>query len=470
MQSGLTRRVRGSISLRLAILYSLTFSIGIVAAFFISYFQFQRNLEKSTQEILHSKSQEAAAVLSSRGLRGLSSFLSGEKIRILNAQYMIRVLNEEGETLFLKPSVQDKNFDFEGAFKKQQPPGRILGWSRLAAIDDEDMFDILTERVGEEFYLQVGRSNEDHADLLEDMIHVFAATGALFIILSGGLGIWYAQRSLAPLRGLLATIKGIEKGDLSQRVDTGHSRDEMRDLGETFNRMIARIEKLVEVMKNSLDNVAHDIRTPLTRIRIVAEDALLSKNPATATEALQDCAESATEVSDLVSQLLSISEAEAGTMALQLEKCSLKEILDGVAEVYELVAQDKEISLSVACDPELSWKLDRRRIKQAVGNLVDNAIKFSPAKSSVFLTAQIEGDNLHINVTDAGSGISEGDLSRIWDRLFRGDQSRSTKGAGLGLAIVRSIVMAHGGKTAAAVHHPKGMIFSILLPRISNPS
>lgn len=469
MPFDLIKKIRSSISLRLAVLFSLTFSIGLVAAFFVSYIQFQRMLEKSTQEILHSKFQEAAAVLSSGGVRGLSTFLASEKIRMMNAQFMIRVLTENGDTLFLKPSVQEKNFDFEGAFKTQKPPARIVGWSRLAAIDDEDKFDFLTERVGTQYFLQVGRSNEDQEDLLGGMLGVFAATGALFIALSGGLGLWYAHRSLAPLRNLLTTIRGIESGDFSKRVDVGDAQDEMRDLGDTFNRMVVRIEKLIEVMKNSLDYVAHDIRTPLTRIRAVAEDALLSKNPMAAVEALQDCAEGAAEISVLVDQLLSISEAEAGTLSVRLEDCNVEKILEDVSEIYEFVALEKQISVSIKCDSCLTWVLDRKKIKQAIGNLVDNAIKFSPAGSLVVLSAHDNEDHLRINVADNGIGISEADLSRVWDRLFRGDRSRTTNGSGLGLAIVRAIVLAHTGKAVANANEQTGMTFSLLLPRINSP-
>ena len=468
MPFGLTKRFRSSISLRIAFLFCVTFSVALVAAFAISYFQMTFTLEKSRREVLSSKLREAAAILTSSDIRGLKDFLSDEKNRILNAPYMIRVLSVNGDTLYLKPSVQEKKFDFDSAFKKVENPDKILGWNSLAAIDDEDMFNILTEKVGDQFYLQIGKSNEDHEDVLGTMLDVFMATGGIFILLSAGLGFWYARKSLAPLRSLLATIKTIEGGDLSQRVTLSGARDELHDLGDTFNRMIVRIEKLVQVMRDSLDNVAHDIRTPLTKIRGIAEDALTSNNPTPLKEALQDCAENAAEVSELVDQLMSISEAEAGALQLRYSDCNLNELLCDVADIYEFVAQEKVISISVNCNSDLHWQLDRKRIKQALGNLIDNAIKFSPDGSKIEISSYVQERSLYIGVKDRGVGISEADLSRIWDRLFRADKTRTTKGLGLGLSIVRSVVIAHNGKVEAAPNPDGGMTFSFVIPQFAH--
>jgi signal transduction histidine kinase len=421
-------------------------------------------LEQFSREVLSSKIHEAETILLSEGKAGLEKFFSSEKNKILNAPYMIRVMNLTGDSVYLKPSVQEKKFDFSSLKKKVSDPGRLVGWSSFAAIDDEDRFEILTEKVGDQFYLQVGRSNENHEDVLDKMLTVFIVTGSIFVFLSALFGLWYARRSLAPLRDVLLTIKKIESGDLSNRVEVLGPHDELRDLGETFNRMIARIEKLILIMRESLDNVAHDIRIPLTRIRAVAEDALTSQSPTPLKEALQDCAENASEVSELVDQLMSISEAEAGTLSLQYSDCHVQTLLQDIVDIYEFVAQEKSIQLSVICDSDFRAVLDRKRIKQVIGNLVDNAIKFSPDQTQIQIEAKSEGASLRVEVRDQGSGVSDADLARLWDRLYRGDKSRTTKGSGLGLSIVRSIVMAHGGQVDAKSGAQGGMVFYFLIP------
>ncbi|MBC7466171.1 MAG: HAMP domain-containing histidine kinase [Bdellovibrio sp.] len=466
MLFGLSKRIRSSISLRIAFLFCATFAVGLAIAFLVTYFELTYSLERSSREILSSKLQEAKTLVSTDGIPGLRHFLAIEKNRILNAPFLFRVLNVDGETLYLKPSIQETQFDFENAFNTKIDPVKSLGWQSLSAIDDEDKFNILTERTDADLFLQVGRSSEEREGLLEEILLNFAIIEVILVFMSAFFGIWYARKSLAPLRELLKTILLIEKGNLSQRVPAGQSEDELRDLGETFNRMIARIEKLIQVMHESLDNVAHDIRTPLTRIRAVAEDALLSKNPPQLKEALEDCAEGATNIADLVDQLLSISEAESGEMKLRLELCDIKNLLTEVVEIYDFVAIEKEITMTVATEPDhLEWMVDRKRMKQATANLLDNAIKFSGLSTKVSLQAKIDRNELVISVTDQGEGILDADIPRIWDRLFRADKSRATKGLGLGLSIVRSVAIAHHGRYQVVNNKPRGTTFSIFIPK-----
>jgi signal transduction histidine kinase len=454
-----------SLSLRLALLFTLTFTVGLALAFFIAYWQLSNSLEKSSKEVISSKLIETSALLHTGGIPGLTEFLSSEKNKILNAPFMVRVLAEDGKSLYTKPSVQAKNFDFASDFGKADPPKTFLGWHALSAINDEDKFDILTAQAGSGLYIQIGKSSEDREEILEDLLGIFAVTGVGLILISGALGIWYARKSLSPIRGLLTTIKKIENGNLSERVASGNSNDELQDLSQTFNRMIARIEKLVQVMRESLDNVAHEIRTPLTRIRAVAEDSLLTGTPASIKVALEDCAEGAEDISELVDQLMSITEAEIGALKLKYESCDLKLLLEDVVDIYELVAEEKRITIKISV-PErgLTWPLDRKRIKQVVGNLLDNAIKFSPAGSSIEISAARHGEKLEFSVKDQGCGIAEPDLEKIWDRLFRGDRSRTTSGLGLGLSIVRAIVIAHSGEINAVSEVNGGMNFSVSLP------
>jgi signal transduction histidine kinase len=470
MPSARTKWFRPSISLKISILFSLLFTVGLIGALSATYFQISRSLEKSSREVIGAKSAEAESILKAEGINGLKDFFSEEKNRILNAPYMIRVLSRNDEPLYLKASVQEKNFDFEHAFQAEKISENLLGWHSIAAIDDEDKFDILTQRVGNNFYLQVGKSSEDREDILGDILNVLFLTGSLFIVLSAVLGILYAKKILEPIRNMLSAIQMIERGDFSKRVELQSSRDELRDLGETFNRMITKIESLLRMMRESLDNVAHDIRTPLTRIKFVAEDALLSpKDEGSVRSALEDCAEYAGELSDMVDQVLSISEAETDTLKLKIESCEVTQLVRSVVEVYEFVCLEKEILVLFPPMPSIYWALDKKRMKQVIGNLLDNAIKFSPKRTSIQINIEERSFQLAISILDQGIGVTDSDLPRIWDRLYRGDKSRSTKGMGLGLSIVKSIVRAHSGEVHSERNLGPGMKFSIVLPKIQKP-
>ncbi|MBX2994871.1 MAG: HAMP domain-containing protein [Bdellovibrionaceae bacterium] len=457
------KELSGSVAFRIASLFTVTFALGLSISFFATYFEVAYSLEKSSHEVISTKLQEVAAILVHDNVKGLKTTLSAEKNFALNAPFLIRVLDLQGNLIYLKPDIREKNFDLDSILKTTGVPE--LGWHKFEAINDEDVFDLLTEKVGGEYFVQIGRSSEDRQSLLESISAGFTISAIVMIILGGLVGVWYASRALKPVRELIQTTREIEAGDLSRRVSVAPGRGELQDLASTFNKMINRLEKVMFIMRESIDHLAHDIRTPLARVRAVAEDAILKDNR-DQKEALADCAEAVQELSALVDQVLSVSEAEAGTMALQLEPVDVHKLLGEVADLYEVIAENKQQSLQVRADIQSAWVMDRKRIKRVIANLVDNALKFSPEGSMVSVSA-IESQNaLMIEVSDQGPGIAEADLSRIWDRLFRSDRSRSTKGSGLGLAIAKALVEAHSGSITVDPHEGPGVTFTVKIPRL----
>lgn len=465
MHFALNKKFKISFSLRLTLLFSITFSLCLILALIFTYFETSRSLQQASREVISAKWLEASTILNNQGLPSLKTFLLAEKNRLRNAPFLFHVFNASGETLFIKPSLQEEDFDFKKAFAHFLNPKEIEGWHTFQALNDEDQFDLFTGISSQGIYLQVGRSSEDRENILERIVSGFSTMTVLFIFLSGIFGFWYARKSLSPIRTLSKTISSIEHGDLSRRVPLSSSQDELRDLGEIFNRMISRIDQLVRSMKESLDNVSHDIRTPLTRVRVIAERALLSNDPQQAVLALEECAENMEEITGLVDQLLDIAEADAGEMVLKKENTDITALVTQVLDIYELVAEEKNIKILVTITKNLHWTLDRKRIKQVVANLLDNAIKYAEPNTEIKISVFIHATQLVIEITDQGIGIPAEDLPRIWDRLYRGSKSRSTKGLGLGLSLVRAIVYAHLG-TVETYPNPQGpgTVFSICLP------
>ncbi len=316
--------------------------------------------------------------------------------------------------------------------------------------------------------LQVGLSTEDRSDVLESFREVFAAI-ALPVLLLGLLGgAFMAHRALRPVRDLLRTLETvIDTGSLQERVPPDPARGTFAELARLFNRMLARIEALVAGMRGTLDAAAHDLRTPMTRLRGRAELALQgARSEQEHREALADVLEASEQVLTMLDALMDVSEAEAGTLRLRLEETAAADLVGHVAALYQFVAEEKGVEVEVhVAEEEAHVRVDRSRMRQALANLIDNAVKYTAPGGHVRLEAEGRGQEVLFRVRDSGIGIAPEEMPRIWDRLYRGDRSRSERGLGLGLSLVKAIVEAHEGTVDARSEPGAGSTFTVRLPR-----
>jgi signal transduction histidine kinase len=287
------------------------------------------------------------------------------------------------------------------------------------------------------------------------------------LIVGLALGWFVSHYGLRPLRRLDQTVRHIlATGKTSARVPVDSEGGEMNALVGLFNQMLDKNEKLVTAMHESLDNVAHDLRTPMTRLRGSAESALRKAEDTSACrEALQDCLEESDRVLTMLTVLMDVAEAETGAMPLNREDVKLRELAAQVIEVYELVAEESGVTVVADIPEGVSVHADPTRLRQVLSNLVDNAIKYSREGQRVTLSARALDRYTELSVTDEGVGIPPGEQSKIWDRLYRGDLSRSQRGLGLGLSLVKAVVEAHGGAVSVHSQVHKGSCFTLRFPR-----
>ncbi len=314
--------------------------------------------------------------------------------------------------------------------------------------------------------LEVGRSTDSRTVLLGPLRRSFwrVGSGAVLLgLIGGGVFAWSATR---PIREVTRTARQIiEQGQHQARVPVPAGHDELTEMARHFNTVLDKNEALLVAMRESLDNVAHDLRTPLTRLRGTAELALRSEDdPAAAREALADCVEESERVLGMLRILMDVSEAEAGMMKLHRQRTDLVKLLREVADLYVFVAEERKIALRFEVPTRCEAEVDPNRIRQVFANLVDNALKYTPEGGIVTLLAAPEDHEAVIRIRDTGIGVSPEEQTKIWTRLYRGDRSRSQRGLGLGLSLVKAVVEAHGGTVGVTGSPGQGSEFTVRLP------
>jgi signal transduction histidine kinase len=375
----------------------------------------------------------------------------------------VRALGRRRDVIYFSMPEELRRFDPD----RIAPPasGREGAWTILEAPDGTDVLEIASVRLRDGTLFQVGRSTERRSELLARFRRVLLLDFASIILIGLIGGAVLTASALRPIRTLADTVRGIMRtGKTDARVPVQDTGDALGQLGTLVNAMLDRIDTVLAGMRGALDNVAHDLRTPMTRLRGVAESALASSDPATLREALADCLEESDRVIAMLSTLMDISEAETGAMALQRQPVDLGDLIRQTVDLYEDVAEERGVRIETAIDGDLSIPLDRDRMRQVLANLLDNAIKYTPRGGRVEIAARRDGADAVLSVADSGVGIPSDELPRIWERLYRGDKSRAERGLGLGLSLVKAIVEAHGGRVSVSSRPGHGSRFELCLP------
>ncbi|MBB2961524.1 HAMP domain-containing sensor histidine kinase [Methylobacterium sp. R2-1] len=319
------------------------------------------------------------------------------------------------------------------------------------------------------FRLLVGRDTEERDRLRAAIGNTFGSSLALVVVL-GVLGGWFvASRVLKRVDDMTETTRTIMAGDLDGRLRVAGTGDELDRLAQNLNLMLERIGELMRGMKEVSDNIAHDLKTPLTRLRNRADEALRT---AETPEALREAIEGVIEDSDglirVFNALLTIARLEAGNAPESIRRFDVGEVAREVAELYEPLAEDKGMSLTVRTEPNLILDGNRELVGQAMANLIDNAIKYgvrSPEASPqpVAVSAVRADGVIRLTVADRGPGIPEEERGRVLDRFVRLDAARSRPGFGLGLSLVSAVARLHGGSLDLADNGP-GLAVTLSLP------
>lgn len=456
------KRFLRTVGFRIALWHSTTFIVGAALVFGAAFFLLQRSIDEQTEEAIEFRLIQFE---SEYGRGGMEAVVNLCKLRLGRAQkaYFVRLADAQNRTSFLRDP--DEWAEFSPDELVAQPVGESLGWVELGGIDGT-VLHIATKRLKDGAILQVGKTLEARKELLDRFRSaMFGITG--LVILAGAIGgASAAFRALRPVHALTATVESIlDTGKFAARVPSRGTGDEIDELVQCFNVMLGKIDLLIKGMRDSLDNVAHDLRTPMTRLRIIATKAIEQDYDKEAChDALNNCLEESERVLTMLVTLMDIAEAETGVMKLDHDSVNVRRIVGQIIDLYEHVAEEKDIAIMVDVPAHLRLSGDAARLQRALGNLMDNALKFTPAGGRVMIKAVSVDGGTTIEVSDTGEGIPQGELERIWERLYRVEKSRTQRGLGLGLSFVKAIVEAHQGTMSVESRIGHGAQFKVFLP------
>ena len=437
MSSAPDRAARPTVyGLRLGIWYATLFVAGSLAIVYLTYVLTSTSLAQRDRQIIDSKLGAYAAAYDNGGLEGLTAVVRAEQ-QTAPERLFVRVIDQGREALVLS-----------------QPEGWDIATLETGSI-----------RLGDGTLIQVGKSTEARDDVLSRFRAALGlVTLSIFLVALTG-GVLATQSALRPIRQLIAAVQRIATtGRTDERVPLGDTHDAIDELTTLFNAMLDRIEGLVTGMRGALDNVSHDLRTPMTHLRGSAEMALAGPPDLDRyREALADCVEEADRVLVMLTTLMDISEAESGAIELHHETVPLAAVAVRAVDLYRDTADAKGVALESSIDETVVASIDRLRFEQVAANLLDNAIKYTPSGGRVDIAVARENGRAVLRVRDTGIGIRADELPRIWERLFRGDESRTERGLGLGLSLVKAVVEAHGGTVSVDSRPGEGATFEVNL-------
>jgi signal transduction histidine kinase len=462
------RRVPVPIGLRLTAYYSVVFVVSVVLVLAAAHVLMSASLRRMEHDAIRGELLEIAAHYHAGGLQAVSGLLAFQEGTGTSEPFIIRLTGADGSLLLTwrPPRWADVNLE-----RLSQMPLTTSGqWTELASVDRRTRsLEVTATRLDDGTILEVGGSSDDRQQIMRGFRRVAGLMLVPVMVLGVGGGMLLAASALRPIRQIVEGVRAVAAGAVHTRVPVRETNDELGELSRLFNDMLERIAALVDGMRAALDNVAHDLRTPIMRIRGTAELALRSgESLQDVREALAECVEESDGLRALLNTLMDISEAESAALRLHMEPVDVASALREVADLYADVAEDNGVMLAPRAPQEIWVTADRQRIHQVLANLVDNALKYTPAGGRVDLLVDRAEQAVLVKVRDTGMGITPDELPRIWERLYRGDRSRSTRGLGLGLSLVRAVVRAHGGEVTVSSAVGKGSEFTVILPLASS--
>ena len=454
-----------TLAFRLTMLYAILFALLSFVVFGVVYVTLSSDLKARMDASLVDEIREFDALYKTKGIGGLKD----EFKREAKSQGVNRVFFR-----LLSPSMDvlaSSDTKLWGKIGLRQPVLKNLKYNNeiFMTIPHENhhyKVRVVYKKTHDNNILQVGHTLRGNIVIMESYREIFGTAMLTTLVFSILIGWFVAKHGMKGVERVTETALRIGRGNLDHRVPLGGEGTEIDNLATAFNDMLERIQILIRELREVTDNIAHDMRTPLTRIRGMAETTLLASQNI---DEFRDMASTVVEESDrlisMINTMLKISKVNSGLYEASKEKADIKKVVEDAYDLFLTLAEDRGLDVRIQV-PEDSLYVPCKisDIQRVVANLIDNAIKFTPEGGLVSIYAGSINGNALITVTDTGIGISGEDLPHIFERFYRGEKTRTTPGNGLGLSLAKAIVESYGGKISVDSTANKGSTFTVHIP------
>ena len=458
-------RIFKSLAFRLTLWYGGIFSLSSCLAFILFYSLISQTILQRLDQDLMDKAGTFSAVLSVKGLSGVRNLAVLESRAAGEKKVFFRLLYSSGEVFASSHMSYWKSIQVSNEAILRLVSGEKRLFDTLKLPPHDQRVRVLYTFIGSGVILQTGLSMETYSHFFMIFQRVFVGAMSIVVVLSALFGWFMSKKALSGVGRVTLTAGRISGASLDARVPETGDHDEVDLLARTFNRMLDRIQALVTSIREMSDNIAHDLKSPLTRIRGLAEITLVQgKEKREFQNMAASTIEEVDRLLDMINTMLVISRTDAGEGGFRFESADLAALVRDACDLFMPVAEDRAIELTVDAPGVCDVMVDRGMIQRAIANLLDNAVKYTPSGGKVSVSLKKREDHLEIRVRDTGVGIDPADRERIFERFFRVDPSRSEKGTGLGLSLARAVAGEHGGRISLETTPGGGTTFFLTLP------
>ncbi|OGR22803.1 MAG: two-component sensor histidine kinase [Desulfobacterales bacterium RIFOXYA12_FULL_46_15] len=462
-------KIFNTIAFRLTLWFSGIFAVCTSFVFLLFYYLATQTIQNQIDLELTDNASKFSAIIHTNGLMGarqlaiLEAQAAGEKL------IFFRILYPTGEVFASSRMSYWKDVQVSKTALQKLRSLDLNIFETIEVPSTGQKVRVLYSYVAANAILQTGVAMDVYSKFLSAFQLVFISAMGFIVLFSAVSGWLLVRGALSGVETITKTAQNITGSNLETRVQGTGNKDELDHLAITFNSMLDRIEELVRSIREMSDNIAHDLKSPVTRIRGFAELALVHE------ETLEDyrvmaanTIEESDRLLDMINTMLTISRAEAGEADFTLKTVNLSGMIREACDLFTPLAEDKHISFSNIIENEIFVFADIRMLQRAFSNLIDNAIKYTLEGGTITIIASMENQTALIKIKDTGIGILPEFHEKIFERFYRIDSSRTSSGTGLGLSLARTIVRQHKGDIHVSSYQNKGSVFEIRLP-INNP-